>query len=122
MQTHPSGTRIDGRYEVVGRPLVGGMGIVYFCFDHQEQRPVALKTFKPENLSDRDARARFLVEGHAWLRLGKHPHIVGERLLEVTGLLGLGMAFTGLRDAQEAIGCYEQIREIELQSSDLLGQ
>lgn len=36
------------------------MGIVYFGFDHQEQRPVALKTFKPEYLPNPDARARFL--------------------------------------------------------------
>ena len=52
------------------------MGIVYLCFDHQEQRPVALKTFKPEFLPDRAARERFLEEGNTWVRLGKHPHIV----------------------------------------------
>ena len=46
-QFYPSGTRITGRYEVTGRPLVGGMGIVYLCFDRQEQRPVAFKTFRP---------------------------------------------------------------------------
>ena len=76
MPFYPSGTRIAGRYEVAGRPLIGGMGIVYFCFDHQEQRPVALKTFKPEFLPDRAARERFLEEGITWVRLGKHPHIV----------------------------------------------
>ena len=47
MEYWSSGTRIAGCYEVAGRPLLGGMGIVYLCFDHQEQRPVALKTFKP---------------------------------------------------------------------------
>ncbi len=76
MQFYPSGTRIAGRYEVAGRPLMGGMGIVYLCFDHQEQRPVALKTFRPEFLPDRAARDRFLQEGETWVRLGKHPHIV----------------------------------------------
>ena len=76
MQLYPSGTRIANRYEVAGRPLVGGMGIVYLCFDHQEQRPVALKTFRPEFLPDRAARDRFLEEGNTWVRLGKHPHIV----------------------------------------------
>ena len=60
MQVYPSGTRIAGRYEVAGRPLMGGMGIVYLCFDHQEQRPVALKTFRPEYLPDRAARDRLL--------------------------------------------------------------
>ena len=53
MKTYPPGARIAGLYEVVSRPLMGGMGIVYLCFDHQEQRPVALKTFKPEYLPDR---------------------------------------------------------------------
>jgi tetratricopeptide (TPR) repeat protein len=76
MQLYPSGTRIAGRYEVAGAPLVGGMGIVYLCFDHQEQRPIALKTFRPEFLPDRAARDRFLQEGETWVRLGKHPHIV----------------------------------------------
>ena len=76
MQLYPSGTRIAGRYEVAGRPLMGGMGIVYLCFDHQEQHPVAAKTFKPKYLPDRAARERFLEEGNTWVRLGKHPHIV----------------------------------------------
>jgi serine/threonine protein kinase len=76
MAFYPPGTRIAGRYEVAGQPLMGGMGIVYLCFDHEEQRPLALKTFRPEFLSDRDVRARFLEECHAWVRLGQHPHIV----------------------------------------------
>src|SRR5512136_910602 len=75
MNFYAPGTRI-GQYEVAGRPLVGGMGVVYICFDHQEQRPVALKTFKPEYLPDRAARDRFLREGTAWVDLGAHPHIV----------------------------------------------
>ena len=76
MKTHLPGTLIAGRYEVAGHPLLGGMGIVYLCFDHQDQRPVALKTFKPEYLPDRAARDRFLREGTAWVDLGSHPHIV----------------------------------------------
>jgi len=55
MNLYPSGARIAGRYEVAGQPLLGGMGVVYLCFDHQEQRPVALKTFRPEYLPDRGA-------------------------------------------------------------------
>jgi tetratricopeptide (TPR) repeat protein len=76
MQFHPSGTRIAGRYEVAGRPLMGGMGVVCFCHDRQEDRAVALKTFKPEYLPNRAARGRFLQEGETWVRLGKHPHVV----------------------------------------------
>jgi len=84
MNLYPSGARIAGRYEVAGAPLLGGMGIVYLCFDHQEQRPVALKTFRPEYLSDRAARDRFLQEGETWVRLGKHP--IGIKLSDVRSL------------------------------------
>jgi len=67
---------IAGRYEVAGRPMMGGMGIVYVCLDRKENRPVALKAFKPEYLPDRAARDRFLREGTAWVDLGVHPHVV----------------------------------------------
>ena len=56
---------------------MGGMGIVYLCLDHgNDKRPVALKTFRPEYLPDRAARDRFLREGTTWVNLGAHPHIV----------------------------------------------
>jgi len=76
MKVYAPGTRIAGRYEIAGCPWMGGMGIVYVCLDHQEDRPVALKTFKPEFLPDRAARDRFLREGTHWVELGRHPHIV----------------------------------------------
>ena len=76
MNFYPPFIRIAGRYEVASRPLLGGMGVVYLCYDHQEQRPVALKTFRPEYLPDRTTRDRFLREGATWVNLGKHPHIV----------------------------------------------
>ena len=75
MNIYPPGTRI-GQYEIAGRPLMGGMGIVYVCLDLEEDRPVALKTFKPEYLPDRAARDRFLREGTHWVDLGRHPHVV----------------------------------------------
>ncbi len=76
MNFYSPGALIAGRYEVAGRPLIGGMGIVYVCLDRKENRPVALKTFKPEYLPDRAARDRFLREGTAWVDLGAHPHVV----------------------------------------------
>jgi serine/threonine protein kinase len=76
MEIYPPGALIAGCYEVVSRPMMGGMGIVYPCFDHREQRPVALKTFKPEYLPDHKTRDRFLREGSIWVNLGKHSHIV----------------------------------------------
>jgi len=75
MNVYPPGTRI-GQYEIASRPLVGGMGIVYVCRDLEQDRPVALKTFKPEYLPDRAARDRFLREGTHWVDLGAHPHVV----------------------------------------------
>jgi len=56
--------------------MLGGMGVVYICHDLAHDRPVALKTFKPEYLPNRAARDRFLREGTAWVDLGRHPHIV----------------------------------------------
>jgi tetratricopeptide (TPR) repeat protein len=76
MSFYPPGARIAGRYEVASRPLMGGMGIVYLCLDLEEDRPVALKTFRPEYLPDRAARDRFLREGTHWVELGAHPHVV----------------------------------------------
>jgi tetratricopeptide (TPR) repeat protein len=81
VQYYISGNCIAGRYEVVQGPrekhsLLGGMGVVYVCLDLEEDRPVALKTFRPEYLPDRAARDRFLREGTHWVDLGAHPHIV----------------------------------------------
>lgn len=76
MSIYPPGSIIANRYEVAGRPLMGGMGIVYLCLDHKEYRPVALKTFRPEYLPDRTVRDRFLREGIICLELGRHHHIV----------------------------------------------
>jgi len=76
MKTYASGDLIANRYEVASRPMMGGMGIVYICLDRQEDRPVALKTFKPEYLPDRATRDRFLREGTHWVDLGVHPNVV----------------------------------------------
>lgn len=76
MSIYPPGSLIDGRFEVTGRPLMGGQGIVYLCIDRQEQLPVALKTFRPELLPNLAARDRFLREGAHWVDVGAHPHIV----------------------------------------------
>lgn len=91
MDVYTSGTLIANRYEVVLGPhekpgLAGGMGIVYLCADHNEQgHPVALKIFKPEYLSNRAVRDRFLREGTIWVKLGRHPHIVRAYRVEYIG-------------------------------------
>lgn len=81
MDIYRTGTRLANRYEIVAGPaekrsLLGGMGIVYLCYDHEADRPVALKTFQPQFLPDRAARDRFLREGTTWVTFGHHPHIV----------------------------------------------
>jgi serine/threonine protein kinase len=76
MNTYRQGSMIFGRYEVSSRALKGGMGCVYLCYDQEDKRPVALKTFHPEYISDRTVRERFIREGTMWVGLGKDPHIV----------------------------------------------
>jgi tetratricopeptide (TPR) repeat protein len=76
LNTYAPGSLINDRYEVASRPLMGAMGIVYLCVDHNEDRPIALKTFQSKFLPNREARDRFLREGTAWIELGSHPHIV----------------------------------------------
>lgn len=71
---HPPDSIIWHRYKVVGRPLTGGMGVVYMCLEGDGL--VALKTLRPEYLSDKDSRDRFLREGTTWMELGFHPNIV----------------------------------------------
>jgi len=76
MKTYLPGTRIE-EYEIVGGPMMGAVGLVYSCLDHSNHgRPVALKTFKPKFLSNREERDRFLREGTTWVDLASHPHIV----------------------------------------------
>ncbi|TVL99929.1 MAG: hypothetical protein CV087_16035 [Candidatus Brocadia sp. WS118] len=112
MAIHRSGSIINNRYEVVQGPhekpsLAGGMGLVYLCVDHgKDGRPVALKTFRPEYLPNREARDRFLREGTTWVQLGRHPHIVrchevikGAVGSEVFFVLDLVAPAEGKRDA-----------------------
>ncbi|MEM7195580.1 MAG: protein kinase [Pseudomonadota bacterium] len=63
----------------------GGMGMVIFCVEESSGRPVALKTFKPEYLGNRNARLRFLGEAINWVRLGSHPNIVRAIRVETAG-------------------------------------
>ena len=77
MDIYQPGTLIDDKYEVTSQPMIGGMGVVYFCLDHNnDKRPVVLKTFKPEFLSEFSVRDRFLREASIWVDLNEHPHIV----------------------------------------------
>jgi serine/threonine protein kinase len=61
MNVCPPGSLIGGQFRVASQPLEGGQGIVYLCTDTQTGRPLALKTWRSEYLSDRAARDR-----HYW--------------------------------------------------------
>jgi tetratricopeptide (TPR) repeat protein/tRNA A-37 threonylcarbamoyl transferase component Bud32 len=78
------GDHIDARYEVAS-VLLGGMGVVYLCYDHHEAEPVALKSFQNRFLQNERAIARFEQEALTWIRLEKHRHIVQARLVQRIG-------------------------------------
>jgi len=67
---------IANRYKV-HRIIFGGMGVIYLCNDiKQDNYPVALKTYKPQYLSDKNIRTHFLHEAAIWVEIGWHPNIV----------------------------------------------
>jgi serine/threonine protein kinase len=67
---------IANRYKV-HKILFGGMGVIYLCNDIKHDNfPVALKTYKPQYLSDKNIRAHFLHEAAIWVEIGWHPNIV----------------------------------------------
>lgn len=79
---------LDDRY-VVRSLLGGGMGVIYVCYDQEEDKLVALKTFKSELLNDEAARRRFHNEADIWIRLDKHPNIVWARKVITVGGVGV---------------------------------
>lgn len=75
------GDRIDDRYEVSDIRL-GGMGVVYLCYDHELRAPVAIKSFQRRFMDNERAVARFEQEAFTWVRLEKHLHIVRALLVQ----------------------------------------
>jgi serine/threonine protein kinase len=65
---------LAGRYRLVDRIAVGGMGEVWRAQDLLLSRLVAVKTLKPEFVGDEDFRARFRAEARHAGRLA-HPGI-----------------------------------------------
>src|SRR5260370_11075622 len=68
------GSRI-AHYRVESRIGSGGMGQVYRALDLTLERPVAIKTLRPQFLGDTDRVRRFVQEARSASALN-HPHIV----------------------------------------------
>lgn len=76
---------IDNRYEVKNI-LMGGMGIVYVCFDLETQNFIALKTIQDGLARSMSGMERFVREASTWISLGKNTHIVyAERIQLIQG-------------------------------------
>jgi serine/threonine protein kinase len=79
------GYRIQNRYEIhhiLGGRGKSGMGIVYICYDHELNEPVAIKTFQEKFLQDRASIDRFKWEAETWVRLEKHYNIVQAKYVD----------------------------------------
>ncbi|GIW70537.1 MAG: hypothetical protein KatS3mg102_0079 [Planctomycetota bacterium] len=70
----PRGTPF-GPYLLVAELGRGAMGVVYRGYHRELGRPCAIKTINPQ-LLDEEAVQRFVREGRATARLGKHPNLV----------------------------------------------
>lgn len=69
------GQTLDGRFKIVRRIGVGGMGTVYLARQTSMDRDVAIKVLNPDKLDDDDARKRFRIEAAAVSKL-KSPHTI----------------------------------------------
>jgi serine/threonine protein kinase len=70
------GDVIDGRYEILSRIGVGGMGVVWKVHHREWDRELALKMPLPNLVGSLALEERFVREAETWVGLGVHPHIV----------------------------------------------
>ncbi|HEX2081710.1 MAG TPA: tetratricopeptide repeat protein [Longimicrobium sp.] len=69
------GETIGDRF-LVRHCLRGGMGEVYLAYDHEWNRPVAIKTFQSEHATHPRIHALLRGEVSHWVALGKHANVV----------------------------------------------
>jgi len=63
-------------FEILAKPIKGGMGVIYICKALQYNRFLAFKGLNKEVIDTPEAEAKFQREAEIWLDLGKHPNIV----------------------------------------------
>src|SRR5262249_22835120 len=68
------GQVLDGRYRIVDRIGVGGMGSVYEAEHLALKKRVAVKVIRAELVADDETRARFEHEARATAQI-EHPHV-----------------------------------------------
>lgn len=77
-----TGDTLPGGYEIFDVRR-GGMGVVY-CVKHSDLAYCfAVKTFQDKYVRDNATVKRFLREGEAWIRLGRHPNLVQAFMVEI---------------------------------------
>jgi tetratricopeptide (TPR) repeat protein len=75
------GDRIQNRWEIQNI-LKGGMGIVYFVYDHEAHDAFAVKTITDELIkANPNAPTRFTQEAVAWVNLDYHINVVAARMV-----------------------------------------
>jgi serine/threonine protein kinase len=62
---------------------MGGMGVVYFAYDHQWQQPFAIKTFRNDVFTYNPGTAqRFTQEALSWIKLDSHPNVARAHMVD----------------------------------------
>lgn len=76
------GDKIGGRY-IVHDVKMGGMGIVFICFDKSNKMPRALKTFQDRFFANSGIVDCFTEEARIWIELGRCLNTVSAKEIEI---------------------------------------